>query len=90
MDAQSIIAARRLALAEPHRILSPFEVILPDLTKRDEPIFTEQAPSKSCFVRLHLATECRHLSVILYAGACAQKKVTVVTGRIHCKAKELR
>ena len=45
------------------RILSPFEAILPDLTKRDEPIFTGLAAVKVFFVRLCLATKCRHLSV---------------------------
>jgi hypothetical protein len=47
------------------RILSPVEGILPDLTKRDDQYLPDWQPSKSRFVRLRLATKCRHLSVIV-------------------------
>lgn len=46
------------------RILSPFDGILPDLTRRDEPIFAGLAAVKARFIRSRLATECRHLSVM--------------------------
>jgi hypothetical protein len=45
-------------------MVNGFEGILPDLTKRDEAIFTGLAAAKSRFNRLRLATKCRHLSVI--------------------------
>ncbi len=41
------------------RILSPFEGILPDLTKRDEPIFTGLAAVK---VMLRPVTSCDRMS----------------------------
>lgn len=46
------------------RILSPSEAILPNLTNETNQYLPDWQPSKSCFVRLGLTTECRHLSVI--------------------------
>ena len=46
------------------RILSPFEGILTDLPNEMNQYLPDVQPSKSCFVRLGLATECRHSRVI--------------------------
>jgi len=51
------------------RILSPFSVTLPNLTKRDESIFTGLLVVKVNYVRLCLNTNQPHLSLIVAAHA---------------------
>ena len=47
------------------RILSRLKRALPDLTKRDEPIYTGLTAVEVMLRRLSLSTYCRHLRVIV-------------------------
>ncbi len=66
-------------------IFSPFESILPDLTKRDEPIFTGLAAVKAMFRPVTSRNK-----MFTLASSSARRGLRCERDAIHCNSKQLR